>query len=115
MAYDPGCIFCRIARGEVPSRILRSDDAVVAFEDATPVAPVHVLVIPRDHVPDVRAVTDPALLTRLFEVAHEIADEKGIDHRGYRMVFNVGAEGGQTVLHAHLHLIGGRQMSWPPG
>jgi histidine triad (HIT) family protein len=108
------CIFCGIAAGEVPSRIVYSDEEVVAFEDVNPGAPVHVLVIPRRHLADVRDLTGP-LLERMFSVARSVAEEKGVGESGYRLVFNVGPDAGQSVLHAHLHLLGGRRMAWPPG
>ncbi len=109
------CIFCRIASGEIPAQIVHSDDRVVAFEDVNPQAPVHVLVIPRQHVDSARELEDPDLLAALFAAGHQVADQKGISKSGYRLVFNVGPDGGQTVLHAHLHVLGGRPMTWPPG
>ncbi len=109
------CVFCRIASGEIPSTIVHSDERVVAFEDTAPQAPLHVLVITREHQPDVREVADPALLARLFEVAHSIARSRGVDEGGYRLVFNIGPEAGQSVFHTHLHVLGGRRMKWPPG
>ncbi|MGH7903236.1 MAG: histidine triad nucleotide-binding protein [Candidatus Dormibacteraceae bacterium] len=109
------CIFCAIARGEGDARYVHRDDRVVAIEDLGPVAPVHVLVIPVEHFETVREITDPALLARMHQVAHRIADERGLAESGYRLVFNIGRDGGQTVPHVHLHLLGGRAMAWPPG
>ena len=109
------CIFCAIGRGDGQAKYVHKDDQVVAIEDLRPAAPVHVLVIPRQHIETVRELEDHALLARLFEVAHQVADEKGIAKDGYRLIFNVGPHGGQTVYHVHLHLLGGRFMSWPPG
>jgi len=113
---DPDCLFCRIAAGEIPSDRVHEDDEVVAFRDIAPRAPTHVLVIPRRHIADAHALTDAdgGLLARLFGVVRRIADEEGLEN-GYRVVTNVGPESGQTVFHLHLHLLGGRPMSWPPG
>lgn len=109
-----GCIFCSIAAGELSATFVHEDDHVVAIEDLHPVAPTHVLVMPRAHHPSVREV-DAGLVEHMIAVANSIAGGRGLADRGYRLVFNVGSEGGQTVPHLHLHLIGGRQMAWPPG
>lgn len=111
------CIFCRIASGEQPARIIYEDDDAVAFEDIAPQAPVHVLVIPRRHIPTALDLQpgDNALVGRLFQIAGRIARERGIDKRGYRLVMNCNSEAGQAVYHVHLHLLGGRRMTWPPG
>ncbi len=113
---DPDCLFCRIAAGEIPSDRVYEDDEVLAFRDIAPRAPTHVLVIPRRHVVDAHALTDAdgPLLARLFGAVRRIADDAGLSN-GYRVVTNVGAEAGQSVFHLHLHLLGGRTMSWPPG
>ena len=113
---DPDCLFCRIVAGEVPSDIVHTDDEVLAFRDIAPRAPTHVLVIPRRHIPDVHALTeaDGDLLGKLFAVMRGVADAAGLE-RGYRVVTNVGPESGQSVFHLHFHLLGGRQMAWPPG
>lgn len=111
------CLFCRIARKEVPTTMVYEDDQVVAFRDTNPQAPVHVLVIPRDHVAslaDATADHEP-LLGRLFTAAAKIARAEGIDASGYRAVVNTGPQAGQTVFHVHLHLLGGRTLTWPPG
>jgi histidine triad (HIT) family protein len=113
----PDCIFCRIAAGEIPSRVVLSDDEVFAFEDINPQAPVHVLVIPRKHIPTLNDLTaeDDALLGRLHRVAARIARERGVSGPGYRVVLNCNAHAGQSVWHVHLHLLGGRVLQWPPG
>lgn len=113
---DPDCLFCRIVADEIPSDRVYEDDEVVAFRDINPRAPTHVLVVPRRHVPDAHALTDAdgELLTRLFGAVRRIADDAGLE-QGYRVVTNVGPEAGQSVFHLHLHLLGGRSMSWPPG
>jgi histidine triad (HIT) family protein len=113
---DADCLFCKIVAGEIPSDQVHADDEVIAFRDINPRAPTHVLVIPRRHVADAHALTaaDGPLLGRMFEVIRTIADGAGLGN-GYRVVTNVGPESGQTVFHLHLHLLGGRPMSWPPG
>jgi len=108
------CVFCRIAQSEAPARMVRDEPGLLAFEDIHPQAPVHVLVIPRAHIPTLAEAGDPALLGRLVDAANAVARERGL-HGGYRVVVNQGPDGGQTVWHLHLHLLGGRQMSWPPG
>ncbi|GBE37113.1 HIT-like protein [bacterium BMS3Bbin07] len=111
------CIFCRIAEKKLPARLVYEDEFAVAFEDINPQAPVHVLVIPRKHIPtslDLKE-EDNALVGRLFQVANRIARQKGIAERGFRIVMNCNAEAGQTVFHLHIHLLGGRAMHWPPG
>ena len=109
------CLFCRIVAGDVPGDVVLSNDRVVAFRDVAPVAPSHVLVVPRDHAPDVAATAagDPALVGALVAAAAEVAGLEGIDD--YRLVFNTGAGAGQSVFHTHLHVLGGRSMTWPPG
>jgi len=110
------CPFCRIAAGEIPARKLFEDDDVVAFHDLNPQAPVHVLVIPRRHVVSLDAAEDgdAPLLGRLLAGARRAAREAGVAS-GYRVVTNCGAPAGQSVFHIHLHVLGGRAMSWPPG
>ena len=109
------CIFCRIASGEIPASIVHQDDHVVAFDDLNPGAPVHVLVIPRQHVDSVRSLTEPELLARMVAVANRVAEAKGVADSGYRLVFNSGPDAGQSVFHVHLHVLGGRSLGWPPG
>ena len=111
------CIFCGIATGSIPANVVRRDDDVVAFRDVNPQAPTHILVIPTEHVESAAELT-PAhdrLWARLLHVAQSIADEESLDGEGYRLVVNVGRHGGQTIDHLHVHLLGGRQMTWPPG
>jgi histidine triad (HIT) family protein len=112
------CLFCRLVAGEIPATIVRRTDDVVAFRDVDPKAPQHVLVIPTRHVPAVRDARDAAgreLVGRVFQAAAEVASELGLDTGGYRMVANTGPDAGQSVDHLHVHLLGGRRMSWPPG
>jgi len=111
------CLFCRIARGEIPADIVHEDDLVLAFRDINPKAPTHLLVIPRRHVQsaaDLRE-SDAEMLGRLFGVAAQLAREAGVADRGFRLVTNSGPGAGQSVDHLHFHLLGGRQMGWPPG
>ena len=111
------CLFCSIAAGEIPATLVHEDDDVIAFRDINPQAPVHVLVVPREHIVSVAELTpahDP-LWARLLRVAQRIADAEGVDEKGFRLVANTGHDGGQTVHHLHLHLLAGRQMTWPPG
>ncbi len=112
------CLFCRIVSGEIPARKVFEDEAAIAFHDIHPQAPVHVLVLPRKHVASLAqmggADEDKELLGHLLEAVKRIAVEQGLAH-GYRTVINTGEDGGQTVGHLHLHLLGGRAMEWPPG
>ncbi|MEP6601724.1 MAG: histidine triad nucleotide-binding protein [Nitrospirota bacterium] len=109
------CVFCNIGSGQIPSRMVLQDEEVFAFEDLNPQAPVHVLVIPKRHVAAMNELQDAALLGRLFHAANLVAQKKGIAASGYRVVANTGRDGGQSVFHLHLHVLGGRQMNWPPG
>ena len=109
------CLFCRIVRGEIPAKKVAETDRYVAFRDINPQAPVHVLVIPREHVGSLADATDPALVGGMALLAAEIARREGIEERGYRTVINTNADAGQTVFHIHLHLLGGRHLGWPPG
>ena len=111
------CVFCKIAAGELPSEMVFSDESIVAFRDINPVAPTHILIIPRKHIPSNREVQpeDEPLLGRLFSVARSLAIQEGIDEAGYRMILNTGDHGGQVVYHLHLHLIGGQPMQHPMG
>ncbi len=111
---DP-CLFCRIASGEIPAKIVAEDTTCVAFRDVNPQAPVHVLVIPRAHVPSLNEVASPALLADVMQMAREVAKQEGIAAGGYRVVLNTNGDGGQTVFHLHAHVLGGRRMNWPPG
>lgn len=111
------CIFCQIAAGEIPARLLFEEDDLLAFHDVNPQAPHHVLVIPRRHIADVNGIDEEeaAFLGRLMLAARRAAALTGMKENGYRLVINTGADGGQTVPHLHVHAIGGRQMIWPPG
>ncbi len=110
------CIFCKIAEGEIPSRKVFEDDDIVAFHDANPQSPVHVLVIPRRHIASLNDASpaDAALMGRILLAIRSMAEELGIAS-GYRVVNNCGASAGQTVFHIHFHLLGGRALGWPPG
>jgi len=112
-----GCIFCKIAAGEIPSSKVHEDDEIVAFHDIDPKAPTHILVVPRRHLGSLDDVAedDAGLLGRMLLVARSLAREQGLAARGYRVVNNCGEHGGQAVQHIHLHLLGGRRMGWPPG
>lgn len=109
------CLFCKIVRGEIPANTLYEDDDVLAFRDIAPQAPVHFLVIPKKHLSGPSAVTaeDEPMVGKLLRVGNEIALKEGTPH--YRVVFNNGAQAGQTVFHLHMHILGGRNMAWPPG
>ncbi len=111
------CLFCRIAAGEIPATKVHDDDAVIAIRDIAPRAPTHVLVLPREHIASASELGDDhaALLARIFAVTASVARDEGIADTGYRLVINTGPDGGQTVDHLHVHLLGGRQMTWPPG
>ena len=111
------CIFCRVVRREIPSKIVYEDDRLLAFEDIHPQAPVHLLVIPKKHVDTLSglAAEDQVLAGSLLLAASRLAKEKGIGAKGFRVVINSGLEAGQTVFHLHLHLLGGRPFHWPPG
>jgi histidine triad (HIT) family protein len=110
------CIFCKIVAGEIPSEVVHRSERSVAFRDTNPQAPTHVLVVPVDHHADAAeiAAADPQAAADLLSVAAAVAEAEGLAG-GYRIVFNTGAEAGQTVFHTHLHLLGGRSMTWPPG
>jgi histidine triad (HIT) family protein len=115
MAESPGCIFCRIARGEIPAKMVVNGKDIVAFRDLSPQAPVHILIVPRRHVASLDDSNDADLLGRMMSLAAAIARQEGIAKSGYRTVINTGKDGGQSVDHLHIHLLGGRQMAWPPG
>jgi len=108
------CIFCRLI-ADPDFKPLRREPDLVAIADVNPQAPVHFLVVPTAHVETIAELDDHRLLGRLFATAHEIARERGIGESGYRLVFNKGSDAGQTVYHVHLHVLGGRQLTWPPG
>lgn len=111
------CLFCKIARGEIPSKKIYEDEELLAFHDIGPKAPVHFLVVPKKHVANLMEIQegDSALLGRMLFKAQELARQLGCAERGARFVFNCKSDGGQTVDHLHLHVLGGRVMGWPPG
>jgi len=111
------CLFCRIVAGEIPADIVAENDGAIAFRDLNPVAPTHALVIPREHLENVTEVAAkaPGALSDVFNLAAEVAAKDGIADSGYRLVANTGRDGHQTVFHAHVHVLGGRSMGWPPG
>lgn len=111
------CLFCRIAAGEQDADVVHSGDDVVAFRDINPQAPTHILIIPREHIDSARAVKDRhgRVLAQMLQVGEHLARSEGIDRTGWRLVTNVGQDAGQAVHHLHIHLLGGRQMGWPPG
>ncbi len=110
------CIFCRIAGKEIPSQVVYEDDAILAFNDINPQAPVHVLFIPKEHIASLAETEDRHrdLLGRMLLAVRRVAEDRGLG-QGYRVVNNCGSQGGQTVNHLHVHLLGGRSMQWPPG
>jgi histidine triad (HIT) family protein len=111
------CLFCRIIAGELPSAQVYADDAVVAIRDIAPQAPTHILILARKHISSVRDLgkADKDLIGKICAVGTELATREGIAEDGYRLVLNVGRNGGQTVDHLHVHMLGGRRMAWPPG
>ena len=110
------CLFCRVIRGEIPSKKVYEDDRVYAFEDINPQAPTHFLIIPKQHIPGLKEAKpeDAEIIGYLNLVAAKLAEQRNLNN-GYRTVLNVGPDAGQSVFHIHLHLLGGRHMSWPPG
>jgi histidine triad (HIT) family protein len=114
---DKNCIFCKIAAGEIAADIVYQSDRVVAFHDTNPQAPTHVLVIPRKHIATINDLqeSDADDVGRLYLAAQQVAEDEGIDQSGYRTVMNCMEGAGQSVFHIHLHVLGGRRMSWPPG
>ena len=116
------CLFCGIAAGDIPATVVADGERVIAFRDINPQAPVHALVIPRDHYPNVAALAaagavggNGSLLDEIIAMVRKVAAAEGIEGSGYRVVFNTGPDAGQTVAHVHAHVIGGRSMTWPPG
>jgi len=115
MAID--CLFCKIAQGEITTDFIYEDDDIVAFDDISPMAPIHQLIIPRRHIATTNDFTaeDKALIGQLTLVGQQLAKEQEIAEEGYRLVLNCNRGAGQSVFHVHLHLLGGRQFTWPPG
>jgi histidine triad (HIT) family protein len=116
-AFDSSCVFCRIAAREIPSDIVHESATLVAFRDLNPQAPVHLLLIPKEHIASVADVEQRHgdLLADLMQAATHLAKAEGIADGGWRLLSNVGEDGGQTVFHLHFHMLGGRSMTWPPG
>lgn len=111
------CLFCKIIKGEIPCNKVYEDEDVIAFKDISPEAPTHILVIPKVHIESINFITEEnsAIISKIFVAINKIAKEQGIDKTGYRVVNNCGEHGGQTVMHLHFHLLGGRNLTWPPG
>ena len=111
------CLFCKIINGDIPSAKVYEDDKVYAFRDIEPQAPVHILIIPKEHIASANELTEEnaSIVGHIFAVAAKIAKEEGIADSGYRIVNNCGEDGGQTVKHLHFHMLGGRSLQWPPG
>jgi histidine triad (HIT) family protein len=111
------CLFCKIVDGKIPAQLVYQDDRAVAFRDINPQAPTHVLVVPRRHIPSLNdlVAADAELVGYLHLVAQKLAQQEGVAAGGYRVLFNTGKQAGQTVFHIHLHLLGGRDLGWPPG
>ncbi|HJR37120.1 MAG TPA: histidine triad nucleotide-binding protein [Nocardioidaceae bacterium] len=116
MATDPDCLFCKIVGGEIPADVVHETETTLAFRDIEPQAPTHVLVIPRNHLPNAAelAAKEPDVAVDLLNAAAAVAEQEGLDD-GYRLLFNTGRSANQLVFHVHLHVLGGRQMGWPPG
>jgi histidine triad (HIT) family protein len=115
MVDTKNCIFCKIARGEIPSKTLVNSKELIVFRDIAPQAPTHVLIVPKKHVGSLDDMTDADLLGRMMTLAAALARQEGVAKTGYRTVINTGSDGGQSVDHLHIHLLGGRKMTWPPG
>lgn len=109
------CLFCKIAGKEIPSDAVKETDRFYAFRDIDPQAPTHILAVPKEHVASLNEASDAEMLGRLLLFARDIARDEGLAEGGYRVVINTNSDGGQTVFHVHVHLLGGRPMRWPPG
>jgi histidine triad (HIT) family protein len=114
---DADCPFCRIVAGELPAKVLRQTDHVVAFRDINPQAPTHILIVPKEHLRSLEEIDEghAPLLVEMIQAAVQLARAEGVDRSGWRLVANTGADAGQSVDHLHFHLLGGRRMAWPPG
>ncbi len=117
MGLDPNCLFCKIVDRKIPAKLVHSDDMSIAFEDINPQAPSHILVVPNKHIRDIQSMDeeDRELIGHLFFIARNLAEKRGLDKGGYRLVINNGRDAGQAVFHIHLHLLSGRAFAWPPG
>jgi histidine triad (HIT) family protein len=109
------CLFCRIIRGEIPAKFVAKTPECVAFRDIDPQAPTHIVIVPREHIPTLSDVKDPLIVGQMTRLATDVAASEGVAESGFRVVVNTNADGGQTVHHLHMHLLGGRHMGWPPG
>ncbi len=111
-----GCLFCKIIKKEIPSQVVLENEHILAFRDVNPAAPTHVLVIPKEHIVGIHDATqkDAAVLGQLMIAGRDVAEQLGLE-KGYRLVINIGPDAGQSVHHLHLHVLGGRQLAWPPG
>ena len=109
------CLFCRLIRGEIPAKLVAQTPECVAFRDIDPQAPTHIVIVPRAHIPTLMDVKDPLIMGQMTRLATDIAKSEGVAESGFRVVINTNANGGQTVYHLHMHLLGGRRMGWPPG
>jgi histidine triad (HIT) family protein len=109
------CLFCKMVAGEIQPEVLYQDEDVLAFRDISPQAPVHILIIPKMHIETLNELDDATLAGKLLQTAINLAKQEGLAEDGYRTVFNCNKQGGQEVYHLHMHLLGGRQMNWPPG
>jgi histidine triad (HIT) family protein len=117
MTTDPDCIFCKIVGGQIPANIVLKNDQVTAFRDINPQMPLHALVVPNQHITDTEALLPEhdALVGGVVRAGSQVARQEGVAERGYRLVFNTGRDANNTVPHLHLHVLGGRPMTWPPG
>jgi histidine triad (HIT) family protein len=109
------CLFCRLLRGEIPAKIVAQTPECVAFRDIDPQAPTHIVIVPRAHIPTLSDVKDPLIVGQMAKLATDVAKSEGVAESGFRVVVNTNANGGQTVYHLHMHMLGGRRMGWPPG
>lgn len=114
MDKDPACIFCKIADKQIPSKIVTEDTDYIVIRDINPQAPTHVLIMPKEHVRNINECKDPARLGSLFRVVEQVVAQENLGN-GFRVVVNTGEDGGQTVDHLHIHVLGGRALGWPPG
>lgn len=117
LRYQMDCIFCKIAQKEVPAQIAHETPELIVIKDKVPQAPIHLLVVPKKHIATINDLTDDdePLIGKMVNVSQKLAKEMQIYQDGYRLIYNVNHQGGQTVYHIHLHILGGRQMTWPPG
>ncbi len=114
---DKDCIFCKIAQHKIPSKIVYEDDELIAFRDIDPKAPVHILLIPKKHIPSITELTgsDEKIIGKIPRIFQKIAESESVAQSGFRIVLNTGPDAGQAVAHLHFHIFGGRKLSWPPG